>query len=467
MTVFECEEPADFMHLMLTLRESEASRYTERDTPIFVGTAMEIRAALDPLDGAGGARRGERLSRSVCWSRQMRNMAKPQSRARARNATRRARRGGRPSMKAPMADDDQHAAAVEHDLRAARPRRDVAAPLAPDEVDEDGDREEEGDPRRSAERDAAPSPASQHDDDEHDHGDDQEPPQRRVHVVRRSASSPAGQVCPHGERRREQGSSGEPRSRRRGSVGRVEPRREHGRERKRAVRVVELVGGAPVVREQQQTEPDLSDEQRLDEREQMAEDRAALRRRKYVAPPQMSRRPPPPGSRARRRWAPSTAPTLGAGSVVEEGQQAPDFELPSDSRERYGSPSSAAPGRPLLLSARRHAGLHEQACAIRDSYDEFEAARRRRPRREHRRREVTRQVQGEVRAAVHAAGGSDHEVADAYGVWKEKNFGGKKYWGIERSTFVIDDERPIAKVMRRVKPDTHAESARSTRGTEP
>ena len=52
MTAFECEEPADFMHLMLTLRESEASRYTERDTPIFVGRAVEIRAALDELDGA-------------------------------------------------------------------------------------------------------------------------------------------------------------------------------------------------------------------------------------------------------------------------------------------------------------------------------------------------------------------------------------------------------------------------------
>ena len=52
MTAFECEEPSDFMHLMLTLRESEASRYTERDTPIFVGQAMEIRAALDALDGA-------------------------------------------------------------------------------------------------------------------------------------------------------------------------------------------------------------------------------------------------------------------------------------------------------------------------------------------------------------------------------------------------------------------------------
>jgi chlorite dismutase len=52
MTAFECDEPADFMHLMLRLRESEASRYTERDTPIFVGALTDIRSALDALDGA-------------------------------------------------------------------------------------------------------------------------------------------------------------------------------------------------------------------------------------------------------------------------------------------------------------------------------------------------------------------------------------------------------------------------------
>ena len=52
MTAFECDEPADFMHLMLRLRDSEASRYTERDTPIFVGTRVGIREILDSLDGA-------------------------------------------------------------------------------------------------------------------------------------------------------------------------------------------------------------------------------------------------------------------------------------------------------------------------------------------------------------------------------------------------------------------------------
>jgi chlorite dismutase len=52
MTAFECEEPADFMHLMLRLRDTEASSYTERDTPIFVGKHVTIREALAELDGA-------------------------------------------------------------------------------------------------------------------------------------------------------------------------------------------------------------------------------------------------------------------------------------------------------------------------------------------------------------------------------------------------------------------------------
>jgi chlorite dismutase len=52
MTAFECESPSDFLQLMMTLRETEASRYTERDTPIFVGTAQELPEILDSLDGA-------------------------------------------------------------------------------------------------------------------------------------------------------------------------------------------------------------------------------------------------------------------------------------------------------------------------------------------------------------------------------------------------------------------------------
>jgi peroxiredoxin Q/BCP len=49
-----------------------------------------------------------------------------------------------------------------------------------------------------------------------------------------------------------------------------------------------------------------------------------------------------------------------------------------------------------------------------------------------------------------------HDVAEQYGVWKERNMYGKKSMGIERSTFVIDAEGNVSRVMRRVKPDTHA-----------
>lgn len=51
----------------------------------------------------------------------------------------------------------------------------------------------------------------------------------------------------------------------------------------------------------------------------------------------------------------------------------------------------------------------------------------------------------------------DHEVAEAYGVWKEKSMYGRKYWGNERTTFVIDEQGRIAKVLPKVKPAEHVD----------
>ncbi len=50
---------------------------------------------------------------------------------------------------------------------------------------------------------------------------------------------------------------------------------------------------------------------------------------------------------------------------------------------------------------------------------------------------------------------TDHAVASAYGAWKEKNNYGKKYMGIERTTFVIDKDGKIAKIYPRVKVEEH------------
>lgn len=51
---------------------------------------------------------------------------------------------------------------------------------------------------------------------------------------------------------------------------------------------------------------------------------------------------------------------------------------------------------------------------------------------------------------------TDAAVSKAYGVYKQKNLYGRKYWGIERSTFVIDGTGVIKAVFRKVKVDGHA-----------
>lgn len=50
---------------------------------------------------------------------------------------------------------------------------------------------------------------------------------------------------------------------------------------------------------------------------------------------------------------------------------------------------------------------------------------------------------------------TDKSIVNSYGVWVEKSMYGKKYMGVERSTFVIDGEGRISGIFRKVKPDEH------------
>jgi peroxiredoxin Q/BCP len=54
------------------------------------------------------------------------------------------------------------------------------------------------------------------------------------------------------------------------------------------------------------------------------------------------------------------------------------------------------------------------------------------------------------------ASDEDHTVAEAYGVWVEKSMYGKKYMGMERSSFLVGADGRIAKIWRKVKPEQHA-----------
>jgi peroxiredoxin Q/BCP len=51
---------------------------------------------------------------------------------------------------------------------------------------------------------------------------------------------------------------------------------------------------------------------------------------------------------------------------------------------------------------------------------------------------------------------TDHAVAEAYGVWGEKSMYGRKYFGIRRTTFIINGAGRVARVFEKVKPKGHA-----------
>jgi thioredoxin-dependent peroxiredoxin len=57
-----------------------------------------------------------------------------------------------------------------------------------------------------------------------------------------------------------------------------------------------------------------------------------------------------------------------------------------------------------------------------------------------------------------------HQTSEAYGVWKEKSMYGRKFWGIERSTFLVDEQGVILEAWRNVKAKGHAQKVREALG---
>jgi thioredoxin-dependent peroxiredoxin len=151
--------------------------------------------------------------------------------------------------------------------------------------------------------------------------------------------------------------------------------------------------------------------------------------------------------------------------MVEEGSPAPDFELRSDTGETIRL--SALRGRPVVLYfyPKDHtSGCTTQACGIRDAWSDFERAGA-----------VVLGVSPDDVASHESfradyelpftlLADPDHKVAEAYGVWVEKSRDGRTYMGISRSTFVIGPDGTVEKVMRDVKPATHAEDVLAVLG---
>lgn len=143
---------------------------------------------------------------------------------------------------------------------------------------------------------------------------------------------------------------------------------------------------------------------------------------------------------------------------MQEGDQAPDFEL----SDQDGQPVrlSSLRGKTVVLYFYPKAdtpGCTTQACGIRDRRADYEAADA-----------VVLGVSPDEPAKLRKfadkhglpftlLADADHEVAEAYGVWVEKSMYGKRYWGNERTTFVIGPDGVVQRVLRKVKPAEHDE----------
>lgn len=145
--------------------------------------------------------------------------------------------------------------------------------------------------------------------------------------------------------------------------------------------------------------------------------------------------------------------------MLDVSDTAPDFTLPRDGGDDV-TLSTLKPGKAVLFFYPRDdtSGCTKEAIAFTGMADDFAKAG------------VTvfgiskdtvashDKFRNKHDLGVALLSDADGDVCEQYGVWKEKSMYGKKFMGIERSTFLIDGDGKIAQVWRKVKVPGHAEA---------
>jgi thioredoxin-dependent peroxiredoxin len=141
---------------------------------------------------------------------------------------------------------------------------------------------------------------------------------------------------------------------------------------------------------------------------------------------------------------------------MKEGRKAPAFRLPEASVGKVSLSDFA--GRMVVLYFFPKVDTPSctaQACGIRDRLADYEDARavvigisRDTPEQLHR-------FAHQHDLPFYLLSDPDHKVAEKYGVWVEKSMYGRRYWGIQRTTFIIGPNGKIVKAFPKVSPKKH------------
>ena len=151
--------------------------------------------------------------------------------------------------------------------------------------------------------------------------------------------------------------------------------------------------------------------------------------------------------------------------TLKVGEPAPDFELASETGEKVKLSDFRGKRVVLFFYPKDNtSGCTTQACGFRDHYPVIEEKNAVvlgvSPDNEKSHRSFKTKYNLPFTLLVD----TDHAVADAYGVWGEKSMYGKKYMGIIRSHFLIDEAGRIADAQVKVSPGESVERAMTALG---
>ncbi|MEL7544519.1 MAG: peroxiredoxin [Pseudomonadota bacterium] len=145
-------------------------------------------------------------------------------------------------------------------------------------------------------------------------------------------------------------------------------------------------------------------------------------------------------------------------AMIETGDKAPTFKLSSDADETISAASlKGAPYVLFFYPKDDTSGCTKEAIAFTEHMDAFEALGVRiigvspDSVASHQKFKAKREL------GMTLLSDDEHTLAEAYGVWVEKNMYGRKYMGLERSTYLVDGKGKVVEMWRKVKVAGHVE----------
>ena len=150
------------------------------------------------------------------------------------------------------------------------------------------------------------------------------------------------------------------------------------------------------------------------------------------------------------------------------GKPAPAFTLDTDTGERLSLRDLK--GKPVVLyfyPKDDTSGCTAEACEFRDAFPRFDKSKAVILGVSPDQVKSHQKFKAKYELPFTLLADTDHAVAEQYGVWKEKSMYGRKYMGVERTTFIIDAAGKIAKIFEKVKPQGHAAEVEAALATLP